>query len=96
MAKIEIKAEKRDSFGSASSRRLRKAGKVTVDVWQVGAESLHLNVNSRELIKTLKSVGEEDQVVLKVGRKSYKVKVKESQWDPVSRQLIHCEFVTAV
>jgi large subunit ribosomal protein L25 len=87
-----IDVEKREEFGSRTSRRLRKSGRVPGVVYG-GAEGecINFSADARELRRIL--VGAGALIDLTVGGETKPVIVKDMQQHPVRGHLLHIDFL---
>ncbi len=87
-----IDVEKREEFGSRTSRRLRKTGKVPGIVYGGGTgECLSFIADARELRRVL--VGSGALIDLNLGGETRPVIVKDTQLHPVRGELVHIDFL---
>jgi large subunit ribosomal protein L25 len=87
-----IEVEKRDEFGSRTSRRLRKTGRVPGVVYGGSdGEVLNFSAEARELRRVI--VGSGALIDLKVGSDTKPVIVKDMQLHPVRGELVHIDFL---
>jgi large subunit ribosomal protein L25 len=87
-----IDVEKREEFGSRTSRRLRKTGRVPGVVYGGSdGESISFSADARELRRVL--VGAGALIDLKVGGDTKPVIVKDTQLHPVRGELLHIDFL---
>jgi large subunit ribosomal protein L25 len=87
-----IDVEKREEFGSRTSRRLRKSGRVPGVVYGGGdGECINFSADARELRRVL--VGAGALIDLKVGGDTKPVIVKDTQLHPVRGDLVHIDFL---
>ncbi|HEX6714091.1 MAG TPA: 50S ribosomal protein L25 [Thermoleophilaceae bacterium] len=87
-----IDVEKREEFGSRTSRRLRKSGRVPGVVYGgTGGECVNFSADARELRRVL--VGAGALIDLNVGGETKPVIVKDTQLHPVRGELLHIDFL---
>jgi large subunit ribosomal protein L25 len=87
-----IDVEKREEFGSRTSRRLRKSGRVPGVVYGgTGEGCISFSADARELRRVL--VGSGALIDLKVGGDTKPVIVKDTQLHPVRGELLHIDFL---
>src|SRR3954471_1112583 len=87
-----IDVEKREEFGSRTSRRLRKSGRVPGVVYGGGeGECISFSADARELRRVL--VGAGALIDLKVDGNTKPVIVKDMQQHPVRGDLVHIDFL---
>lgn len=94
MQKLEIKAQKRDEFGTSSAKDIRKAGMVPC-VMYGGGETIHFSVKNlelRPLIYTDKSY----IVALDLDGEKYNCVLRQLQFHPVTDEPIHIDFYRVV
>jgi large subunit ribosomal protein L25 len=97
MEHVSIKASQRPEHGKGPSRRLRSTGKVpTVAYGKFADHTLNLAIDHDALLKVLGSPkGKNTLVYLEVeGDKMYPVMVREFAIHPISRRLLHADFLT--
>ena len=87
-------AQIRDEFGKGASRRARREGLVPVTLYGTKTETIHLLTSGHELFLAVRD-HRADVVELKVDGTSYSVKMQEVQRHPVSRNLLHVDFIVA-
>lgn len=86
----KVVAEKRTQIGTSHSRRLRCEGKVPVNLYGLGQESLALTVSADD-IKSI--VVEGVQVCdLVIDGTEEKALIREVQWDTFLTHLLHIDF----
>jgi large subunit ribosomal protein L25 len=92
--KITIKAEKRENSGKGFARRLRQAGKVPVNVYGGGGESVSAAVELREIAAILRTESGPNTVfsldVEGVGASD--VIFQDRQIDPLKGRLLHADL----
>lgn len=88
---MEITAEKRTKLGK-SSKSLKKEGKIAAVIFGKGMESIPVEVSSMDYVKLYDKAGETDLVDIKLDKDSYKVLIKNTQFDPITGKVIHAEF----
>src|SRR5436190_20638877 len=87
-----IDVQKREEFGSRTTRRLRKTGRVPGVVYGgTDGECINFSVDSRELRRVL--VGAGALIDLNVGGETKPVIVKDMQQHPVRGELMHIDFL---
>ena len=85
-------AETRTEFGKGASRRARRAAKVPAVLYGHGADPVHIDVPGHDLFLIVRGT-KNALVELKVDGKSQLALVKEIQVHPVSRNLLHADFL---
>ena len=87
-----IDVEKREEFGSRTSRRLRKSGRIPGVVYG-GSDGgcINFSADARELRRVL--VGAGALIDLKVAGETKPVIVKDTQQHPVRGELLHIDFL---
>ncbi len=82
----------RSEFGKGAARRARRAGLVPAVVYGHGSELLHIDVPGHELFLIVRD-DKNALVTLKLDGKSLLVRVQEAQRHPVTRVLLHADFL---
>ncbi|NLJ75987.1 MAG: 50S ribosomal protein L25/general stress protein Ctc [Peptococcaceae bacterium] len=96
MAEAELEGTIRTERSKASRRELRKSGMIPAVIYgkNVGSEAIAIELKA--LRKTLAKWGQNALINMKIKEngetKTYKALVKELQYDPVRRDLIHVDF----
>ncbi len=89
-----IKAEKRETKGTSNAKRLRHAGKTPAVIY--GSEgNLSITLDSHEFTLMVRDFGSNfigDMVV--DGAAPQKVLVKDIQFDPLSGDILHADFIS--
>ena len=85
-------AETRTEFGKGASRRARRAAKVPAVLYGHGADPVHIDLPGHDLFLIVRGT-KNALVELKVDGKSQLALVKEVQVHPVSRNLLHADFL---
>lgn len=95
METMALQAEVRTESGKGPARRLRLSGKVPAVVYGPGIEPTALTVNPTELLKGLRSKrGRNVAYDLTFGGKTALVMVRDLEVDPVTRDLLHVDFLS--
>lgn len=90
-----LKAESRTKTGKGNNRRLRSAGKTPGVLYGGEGDSSSVSVDAAELGRLLRSAHRRNTLIgLEIdGNKPEAVLVSELQSDPITRDLIHADFV---
>lgn len=95
METMTLQAEVRTESGKGPARRLRLSGKVPAVVYGPGIQPTALTVNPTELLKGLRSKrGRNVAYDLTFGGKTALVMVRDVAVDPVTRELLHVDFLS--
>lgn len=97
MESISISSTRRTATGKESGRKLRAAGYMPANVYGHGiAEAFSITVEPKELLKVFNSPkGVNALVELQVeGGESYKVLTRDVQRHPVTRKVLHVDFIS--
>lgn len=87
-----LDAQTRSEFGKGAARRARRAGLVPAVVYGHGGVPVHVDVPGHDLFLIVR--GNKNALVeLKLDGKSHLVLVKDVQRHPVSRNLLHADFL---
>ena len=88
-----IKIEKRLDANSRKSKKLRDAGFLPGNICGKGMGSVPVTMKKDELKKVLLKFGRNAVFKLDMdGKETYTIIVKEIQYHPVSRELLHVDF----
>jgi large subunit ribosomal protein L25 len=92
---MKLNASQRDQAGKSGARRLRSSGKIPAVAYGRGVPTKSLSVSPHELELVLKSErGRNTVVELAVeGSDKLTVLLREFQHHPITRQLLHADFV---
>jgi large subunit ribosomal protein L25 len=96
MANIELSVERRKEIGKNVARRARAAGKVPAVVYGAKKETVPIYIEARALTTAFrKGAGDNAIYLLKMAgtEQSRHAMIKEINRDPVSRALLHVDFV---
>jgi len=94
MQVTKITATPRTDNGKGASRRLRAAGKLPAITYGPGIEPVALVVSPEEVAHVLLSErGRNSVVELDIAGKSVTAMISEYQYHPVSRKLLHADFI---
>jgi large subunit ribosomal protein L25 len=90
-----LKAESRTKTGKGNNRRLRSAGQMPGVLYGGTDDSSSVAVDAAELARLLRSAHRRNTLIgLEIdGNKPEAVLVSELQSDPITRELIHADFV---
>lgn len=91
MKSVQIKAEVRTQTGKKEAADLRRAGRVPAVVYG-GNEVLHLSVDERE-VNSLLYTPEVMIAEIEAGGKTVRAIVQEAQFNPVTDQTNHVDFI---
>ncbi len=97
MERPVLKAEIREGVGKGAARKLRTRGLIPAIFYGPRIEAIPLVVDSKELIKTLKTESGENVLIdleIRKGDQSDRrvVMVKDVQMDPLQRRTLHTDF----
>ena len=95
MELIEISASPRNESGKGPARRLRASGVIPAVAYGQKMSVIPLSVSPKDVVGVLHSeLGRNSLLDLRVeGQSPLKVMLKDYQYHPVSRQLLHVDFV---
>jgi large subunit ribosomal protein L25 len=94
MQVTKITAASRTENGKGACRRLRAAGKLPAVTYKKGSEARALTVSPVEVADVLNSShGVNSLVELEIDGKSIKAMISEYQYHPLSRKLLHADFL---
>jgi len=96
MANIELEVERRETVGKNNARRARAEGKVPAIVYGAKKETVPIYINNRALTTVFREgAGENSIYLLKMSGtdKARHAMIKEINRDPISRKVLHIDFV---
>ncbi len=95
MTTLTLRAQLREETGRNASRRLRRAGRLPGIIYGGGKSDLPVTMNSNEARKLLNIEAFYTSIVnIDVAdQKSETVLLKDVQWDPVSDEPVHLDFL---
>jgi large subunit ribosomal protein L25 len=89
-----LEATPRTAAGKGEAQRLRKTGKIPAIAYGKGLAATTLAVSPKEIVSILKSEhGKNSVIEMKIGGKPTTVMIKDYTYHPVSRELLHVDFV---
>ena len=93
MDRLELEVNLREGRGKGAARKLRAAGAVPAIVYGARKEPISLSVDARALSAVLRR-GTNQIIDLRPGEgfEGSLVLLKDTQRDPVTRRLLHCDF----
>ncbi|MEA2600185.1 MAG: large subunit ribosomal protein [Acidobacteriota bacterium] len=90
---MTIEVQPREETGKNANRRSRARGKIPAVVYGGGKESVSIEIDRKTLVDMMKGhSGENPIFLLKLGDKERHAMIRNTQVDPVSRQVIHIDF----
>ncbi|MFZ1947779.1 MAG: 50S ribosomal protein L25 [bacterium] len=96
MATIALKAKAREGVGKETAKKARQVGLIPGVLYGEGEEPLPLTVNSKEFYPVIHTKAREnvilDLTIEGAGRGECKAIIRELQYHPVRRDIIHVDF----
>ena len=93
MKKYKLTAQKREKLGTNESRRLRREGFVTGEMYGAHEKNIHIKLPIKEFEKFLRDTRHEMVLVdMEINGKTYNCVLKELQRDVVRGTPIHADF----
>jgi large subunit ribosomal protein L25 len=94
MAEVKLKAQKRETTGKGSARKVRSNGRVPAILYGRGLDSVAVDVDRREFVSALHTeAGMNVLLDIDVDGKTTLALTRELQRDPVRGTLLHADFV---
>ena len=91
MANVVFSAKKRIEFGSAVSRRLRRAGRLPGVIYGQG-ETINVDLDTREFSQGIRGATESTIVKIEVEGKTHQAFVKDTQRNIMTGTILHVDF----
>lgn len=93
MEQAFLNGQFRNETGKGPANRLRSRGRVPGIIYGQGSVNTPVEIDSKELGRLLRHYGESYLVGLDLGQGIKMVLIKEVQKDPVTRQVLHVDFL---
>ncbi|SNT00508.1 LSU ribosomal protein L25P [Anaerovirgula multivorans] len=87
-----IESNIRNDIGSNANHRLRDTGYIPAVIYGKNMNTLPIEVHKRELESLVRHGGEKSLIDVSIGGESYTAYIKEIQWNPVTRQIMHLDL----
>jgi len=91
MEKYVLEAKKRDIIGK-QVKALRREGLLPAVIYGSDIEPMPLTLNTNEVSQTLKLIGANTLITLKVGKEEHLALVRDLQREVIKRDLLHIDF----
>jgi large subunit ribosomal protein L25 len=91
MEKYILKAQKRDVLGK-KVKALRREGMLPAIIYGAGIEPVPITLDAREVRQTLKIIGANTLVTIKIGKEEHLALVRDIQREVLLRDLLHLDF----
>ncbi len=91
METLELQAEKRTEMGSAPSRRLRRSGRLPVNLYGQGSDPLALHIDAHTLEQALRHHAR--VASLKFDGGAADAVIHKVDHDPISQEVLHVDFL---
>jgi large subunit ribosomal protein L25 len=91
MEKFVIEAQKREIIGK-KVKALRREGLLPAVIYGAGFEPQPITLDSKTVVKTLKVIGANTLVTIKIGKKEHLALVRDVQREVIKRDLLHIDF----
>jgi len=92
MGKVVLQAKNRQKFGSAESRRIRKAGRIPAVIYGRSGKSISIDLDSGEFSRGTKGISESTIVKVEVDNKPYEAFVKDITRNIIDGNILHIDF----
>ncbi|MCB9758840.1 MAG: 50S ribosomal protein L25 [Alphaproteobacteria bacterium] len=94
MPTAPLQANARDDFGKGAARKLRATGHVPGLIYRAGDPPLHISLDPAELTLIFRRSGNFNTILeISVDGQARQCLLKDTQKHPVSRSLVHVDFV---
>lgn len=91
MEKYVIEAQKREIIGK-KVKALRREGLLPAVIYGAGFEPQAITLDTKMVVKTLKVIGANTLVTIKLGKKEHLALVRDVQREVIKRDLLHIDF----
>lgn len=91
MEKYVLQAEKREIIGK-KVKALRREGKLPAVIYGAEIEPQAITLNTKEVRQTLKIIGANTLVTIKLGKQEHLALVRDIQREVIMRDLLHIDF----
>lgn len=93
MSVITLTAQRRTTLGKGGARKARAAGDIPGILYGHGETPIPVSIGAREFqLAMLKHKGSNPLVTLKVDGSDFTALVRDAQFDPLSRKVVHLDF----
>ena len=96
MEQIKLKAVLREERGKQDAKKLRNSGWIPAIVYHRGEQAVSISVGDKDLSKIIHAAGGENLLInLTIEKEKKKMRsalIKEVQYDPVKRFILHVDF----
>ena len=92
MSKVVLQAKNRQKFGSAESRRIRRAGRIPAVLYGRSGKSASIDLDALEFLRGTKGISESTIVKVDIEGKSYDAFVKGTQRNIIDGSILHIDF----
>lgn len=93
MSNAKIVAEKRDTFGTRSVRRMRREGQVPGVIYAGGEEAIHLSFEVKEVSRFLNHAHGLVDLEISGEKTPHKCILKDVQYNPITDVPMHVDFL---
>lgn len=91
MEKYVLEAEKREIIGK-KVKALRREGLLPAVIYGSGFEPQPITLDTKVVVQTMKVIGANTLVTIKIGKKEHLALVRDIQRDVIKRDLLHIDF----
>jgi large subunit ribosomal protein L25 len=91
MEKYVLEAKKREIIGK-KVKALRQEGLLPAVIYGSGIDPQPITLDTKAVLQTLKAIGANTLVTIKVGKKEHLVLVRDVQREVIKRDLLHIDF----
>jgi large subunit ribosomal protein L25 len=92
----ELKAEKRENFGNAHSRAMRRSGRVPAILYGRDFENRAISLDLKEFKNLVKAAGSENSIITLIlpegKQRKITAMIREVQRDPLTQNIVHVDF----
>jgi large subunit ribosomal protein L25 len=91
MEKFVLEAQKREIIGK-KVKALRREGSLPAIIYGSGIDPIPITLDTKNVTQTLRLVGANTLITIKVGKKEHLVLIRDIQREVIKRDLLHIDF----
>ena len=92
MSQVVLTARSRQSNGSGTARRIRRAGRIPAVIYGRAGKAISIDLDALEFVNGVKGISESTIVKVEVDGKSHDAFVKDTQRNIIDGNILHVDF----